>query len=308
MRFDWTDLQLFVHACEAGSLTAAASRSYLTLAAASARIRGMEDQAGVALLLRHSRGVRPTAAGEALAQHARAMLAQMTQLRGELALHGRGTLGKIHLMCNTSALVQHLPPLLARFLQAHPAIDTVVEESASHLTVQALRQGATDLGIVSDAVDTAGLHTVFFCHDPLVLVLPRGHALARSRRVAFAQALALDLVGYNASSALQTHLSLQAAQLGKSMRIRANLGSFEAIGTLVAHGVGAAIVPAAVLARASSRTGLTVRPLSDTWARRSLLLCAPTDLPVSQPAGRLLDFMQTVGYRPPATSSSAPVL
>lgn len=293
MRFDWTDLQLFVHACEAGSLTAAAGRSHLTLAAASARIRGMEEQAGVALLLRHSRGVRPTAAGEALLRHAHAVLAQMTQLRGELALHGRGALGKIHLMCNTSALVQHLPPLLASFLLKHPAIDTVVEESASHLTVHAVRQGATDLGIVSDAVDMTGLRTEFFCRDPLVVVLPRGHALARSRSVAFAKALEIELVGYSASSALHTYLSLQAAQLGKPMRIRANLGSFDAICTLVAQGVGAAVVPAAVLTRAGSSTRLTVRPLSDAWAQRSLLLCAPVDLPASQPAGRLYEFLKS---------------
>lgn len=72
--FDWTDLQLFVHACEAGSLTAAARGSHITLAAASARMLGMEVQAGVAQQQRH----------------AHAVLAQMTQLRGELALHGRG--------------------------------------------------------------------------------------------------------------------------------------------------------------------------------------------------------------------------
>jgi len=289
MRFDWTDLQLFVHACEAGSMTAAAERSHLTLAAASARLRGMEAQAGVALLRRHSRGVRPTPAGEALLRHAHAVLAQMAQLRGELALHGRGALGKIHLMCNTSALVHHLPPLLAKFLQQHPAINTVVEESASPLTVQAVRQGATDIGITSDAEDLTGLQTAFFCQDPLVLVLPRGHALARQRSVSFAQALNVDLVGYATTSALHTYLSLQAAQLGQPLRLRANLGSFDAICTLVGQGVGAAVVPAAVLAKGDKR--VTVRPLADAWAKRALVVCALPDLARGQPQGRLFDFL-----------------
>jgi DNA-binding transcriptional LysR family regulator len=290
MRFDWTDLQLFVHACEAGSMTAAAGHSHLTLAAASARLRGMEDQAGVALLLRHSRGVRPTPAGEALLRHAHAVLAQMTQLRGELALHGRGALGKIHLMCNTSALVQHLPPLLANFLQQHPSIDVVVEESASPLTVQAVRQGATDLGIASDVEDMTGLQTAFFCKDPLVLVLPRGHQLARQRGVSFAQALDVELVGYATTSALHTYLSLQAAQLGKPMRLRASLGSFDAICKLVGQGIGAAVLPEAVLGKGDRR--LTVRPLSDSWAKRSLVVCALPDLAQAQPAGRLFEFLK----------------
>ena len=282
MRFDWTDLQLFVHACEAGSMTAAAS----------ARLRGMEEQAGVSLLLRHSRGVRPTAAGEALLRHAHAVLAQMTQLRGELALYGRGALGKIHLMCNTSALVQHLPPLLAAFLREHPSIDIVVEESASPLTVQAVRQGAIDLGIASDAEDMTGLQTAFFCNDPLVLVLPRGHALARSRSVAFEKVLDTEMVGYSASSALHTYLSLQAAQLGKPMRVRANLGSFEAMCTLVEQGVSTAVMPAAVLGRGAGSGRITVRPLLDVWAKRSLVLCATVGLAESQPAGRLFDFLK----------------
>jgi DNA-binding transcriptional LysR family regulator len=298
MRFDWTDLQLFVHACDAGSMTAAAERSHLTLAAASARLRGMEAQAGVALLNRHSRGVRPTSAGESLLRHAQAVLAQMTQLRGELALHGRGAQGQIHLMCNTSALVHHLPPLLAKFLLQHPAIHTVVEESASPLTVQAVRQGATDLGIVSDAVDTTGLQTAFFCKDPLVLLLPRGHVLARSRSVRFEQVLDLDLVGYATSSALHTYLSLQAAKLGKPMRLRANLGSFDALCTLVAQGVGAAVVSAVVLGKDGGGSRVSVRPLSDAWAKRSLLLCAPRALPASQPAGRLWQFLNGLTTSP----------
>ncbi len=289
MRFDWTDLQLFVFACEAGSMTAAAEHSHLTLAAASARLRGMEAQAGVALLRRHSRGVKPTPAGEALLRHAHAVLAQMAQLRGELALHGRGALGKIHLMCNTSALVHHLPPRLAAFLQKYPAIDTVVEESASHLTVQAVRQGATDIGITSDAEDLSGLQTAFFCKDPLVLVLPRGHALARQRSVSFEQALDTDLVGYATTSALHTYLSLQAAQLGKPMRLRASLGSFDAICTLVGQGIGAAVVPAAALRTGDRR--VTVRPLSDVWAKRALVVCALPDLAEAQPAGRLFDLL-----------------
>lgn len=276
-------------------MTAAAERSHLTLAAASARLRGMEAQAGVALLRRHSRGVRPTPAGEALLRHAHAVLAQMAQLRGELALHGRGALGKIHLMCNTSALVHHLPPLLAKFLQQHPAINTVVEESASPLTVQAVRQGATDIGITSDAEDLTGLQTAFFCQDPLVLVLPRGHALARQRSVSFAQALNVDLVGYATTSALHTYLSLQAAQLGQPLRLRANLGSFDAICTLVGQGVGAAVVPAAVLAKGDKR--VTVRPLADVWAKRSLVLCALPDLAETQPAGKLCKFL-TAGCLP----------
>lgn len=292
MRFDWTDLQLFLHACEAGSLTGAAERAHLTLAAASTRMRGMEEQAGTLLLARHSRGVRPTPAGETLAQHARAVLAQMALLQGALAEHGRGARGRIRLLCNSSAAFAHLPALLGAYLQRHPAVDVAVEESPSHLTVQALRDGAADLGVVSSAVDTAGLSATAWRADPLALVLPRGHALARQRRLSFAQVLDFDLVGCGANSALHAHLSLHAAQLGKTMRLRASLGNFNAVCTLVAQGVGAAVVPAALLEQPAGRSArLTVRPLADTWARRSLLLCQPSSPQGSVLARTLADFL-----------------
>ena len=88
MRFDLTDLQLFVHILDCGTLTAAAGRAHMTLASASERVRGMEAQLGCALLARQARGVRPTAAGHTLGQHARDVLARMQRLRGDMAEYG----------------------------------------------------------------------------------------------------------------------------------------------------------------------------------------------------------------------------
>ena len=70
MRFDFTDLNLFRHAVEAGSITHGAQRSNLALAAASTRIRKMELAFGTDLLVRGRAGVTPTQAGRTLLQHA----------------------------------------------------------------------------------------------------------------------------------------------------------------------------------------------------------------------------------------------
>ena len=70
IRFDLTDLRLFVHVAEAGSITHGAARSNMTLASASERIRAMEDVLGATLLERNRRGVRLTSAGTVLLHHA----------------------------------------------------------------------------------------------------------------------------------------------------------------------------------------------------------------------------------------------
>ena len=80
MRFDLTDLSLFRHVVEAGSITHGAGRANLALAAASTRIRNMEEALGAPLLVRARHGVTPTQAGRTLLQHARTMLAQAERL------------------------------------------------------------------------------------------------------------------------------------------------------------------------------------------------------------------------------------
>jgi DNA-binding transcriptional LysR family regulator len=76
MRYDLDDLRLFLHTVTEGSITAGAHRMHLTLPSASARVRSLEHHAGVALLVRGRRGVRPTPAGTTLARHARDVLDQ----------------------------------------------------------------------------------------------------------------------------------------------------------------------------------------------------------------------------------------
>ena len=86
MRFDLTDLRLFLLVTESSNITKGAERAGLALASASARIRAMEEELGVPLLERGRRGVQTTSAGQALAFHARTVMEQMERMRGEWGL------------------------------------------------------------------------------------------------------------------------------------------------------------------------------------------------------------------------------
>src|SRR6185437_11760957 len=102
MRFDLTDLRLFLHTAEAQSITHGAERTNLALASASVRIRGMEEVLGTPLLERQRRGVKPTPAGRALIRHARIVLQQMERLRGDLGAFGSGLKARLRLLSNTA--------------------------------------------------------------------------------------------------------------------------------------------------------------------------------------------------------------
>ena len=131
MHFDLVDLRLFLHVAEAGSITAGAARSGLALASASARVRGMEEQAGVPLLERGRRGVEPTPAGRTLLHHARLVTGQMERMRGELGEYARGLKGHVRLLANTAAAAEYLPEILAAFLAANPSVDVDLDERPS---------------------------------------------------------------------------------------------------------------------------------------------------------------------------------
>lgn len=273
MRFDLTDLNLFIQVADSGSITAGAERCHLSLASASARIRGMEKTLGTPLLQRGRRGVTPTPAGRALLHHAQTIAAQVQHLRGDLGQYAQGLKGHIRLLGNTAALSEFLPEALTAFLAAHPQVDVDVEERLSHHIVEAIAAGLGDVGIIADSVDPGELETLPFREDRLVLVCSRRHGLAGRETVNFADTLDWEWVGLTPGSALPDFLAAHGARIGRQPRYRVRLGNFDALCRMVEAGVGVGIVPVTAARRYARSMDLAVVPLADAWASRQLRLC-----------------------------------
>ena len=209
MHFDLTDLGLFRHVVEAGSITKGAERAHLALAAASTRIRNLERSLGAPLLLRSRGGVVPTPAGRTLLGHARAMLAGADRLREDLAAYAGGLAGEIRVLSNTNALTEFLPEALAAFLARHPQVSVALEERLSDEIVGLVAEGVGDIGIVAGTVDTGRLATFPFRQDRFVVVVAAAHPLAGRAALPFAEVLEHDFVGLDRASALQRFLVRQ---------------------------------------------------------------------------------------------------
>ena len=273
MRFDLTDLSLFRHVAEAGSITRGAERAHLALAAASTRIRNMEEALGIALLTRGRQGVVPTQAGRTLLQHARTMLRQAERLHEDLGAYSGGLAGQIRVLSNTNALTEFLPEALSSFLATHPNVSVDLEERLSDEIVGLIAEGVADLGIVAGTVDAGGLETYPFRRDRFVLVVARDHALAKCARIGFEDVLDRDFVGLDRSSALQRFLAAKAVRIGRPLRLRVQLRSFDAVCRLVECRVGIGIVPETTARRAMRTMAIAVVPLTDPWAVRDLTIC-----------------------------------
>jgi molybdate transport repressor ModE-like protein len=295
MRFDFTDLRLFQFVAQTGSITRGAERAHLALASASARIRGMEEVLGVPLLKRGRRGVQPTEAGRSLLDHARIVLQQIETMRGDLGAYSRGLKGSVRLLANTSALSEHLPALLADFLAANPAIDIDIADRESPAIGAAIMAGDADIGIGSQAALMPGLECHPFRTDRLLLVVPADHRLARKRKASFADLLDLDFVGLPRGTALDDHVSMQAARLGRALRLRVRVNSLDAVCTMVAAGVGVAIVPETTLSRHRRVLPIAALRLSEAWSLRELSLIVRDARRLTRPARLLYDALRKAG-------------
>jgi molybdate transport repressor ModE-like protein len=282
MRFDLTDLRLFVHVVEAGSITHGAERMHLAIAAASTRIRNMEDVLGTPLLHRERQGIHTTEAGRTLLHHARVLLQQAERMRGDLAQYAEGIKGQIRLLSNTNALTEFLPEPLSAFLAAHPQVNIDLEEQLSDEIVAAVADGTADVGIVAGTVEVAGLEVLPFRVDRFVLVVATNHALSTVERISFAEVLDFDFVGLDRASALQRFLSEKAERIGRRLRLRVQLRSFDAVCRLVECNVGIGVVPATTAERHAQTMSIHPIELADEWAVRKLTICVrrQADLPI----------------------------
>lgn len=293
MHVDLVDLRLFVAIAEARSITHGAERSALALASASARIKGMEAALGVALLERQRRGVRLTAAGESLLDHARIVLHQVATMQGELTAFARGLKARIHMLANTSGATEHLPKALSSFLAKYPAISVDVEERESVEIATALASGAADIGIAVDAVLPDSLDRFPFCEDRLVLIVPPHDDIGHRRQAAFRDIAERDFVGLTEDSALQRHIATHATKLGRRLRMRARLKSFDAICQMVEAGVGVAVIPEVAARRYSRSSRIRTLRMTDPWSSRKLSICMRGRLSLPRPVQQLADHLKT---------------
>jgi DNA-binding transcriptional LysR family regulator len=286
-RVDFVTLKLFCSIVQSGSITKGASVCNLALSAASRRISELEETVGAALLDRSVKGVTLTPVGHAVMQHAMRLFQGFEQMSNELAEYSKGAKGHVRLWANMSALTEFLPAALASFLEAHPEIQVEVEEQLSSDIVRALTDDIADIGIFAEGTVASGLLTRVIGSDQLVIACNKSHPLNKRKRISFEECLQYDFVGLNRGSALLELTSRNAEKLGKQMRLRIQVRSYDAMCQMIRVNLGIGVLPLQACESQIKAMGLKAIPLEDAWADRNLLLAIKSNTPQS-PAAALL--------------------
>lgn len=275
---DLRHLRYYVTVAEELHFGRAARRLHMAQPPLSQAIRQLEAELGVELLHRTTRSVALTDAGRAYLERARAILAEVDDAALQAQRVAAGAVGHLAIGCVGSATYSLLPALSRQLSEDLPGIDFSFRgEMLVPDQVAALRAGTIDLALLRPPVTdpTLELHTLR--RDRLVVALPEAHPLAARARVRPQQLRDVDLIVHSAerhSVMYDVALGLL-HEAGVQPRIRHEVGETSTLITLVAGGLGVAIVPEPVTALALK--GVVYRPLSGTTAHVDLAVAHRTD-------------------------------
>lgn len=297
---DLKRLAHFVRAVECGSLSRAAAELGIAQPALTQQVAALEHAFGAKLLIRSSRGIRPTEAGEELVLRARALLRQAASLADSVRAAGRPA-GEVSVGLAT-ALAPHLGPLLAALVAAdHPTIRLRIFEAESHLGRELVARGRADLSILCESTAPATgtvpaggaeLEREDLFLQPLALLCRRDRQNREGQPITLREAA--SRVGIAPGAGNPVHAAWMAALEAAGLApppIAVEMQAYALQAAAVTRGLGAAITtwtPDDAVRRAQ---GLVFRPLRDPALTLAVRLCAPS-VPTSLAASAVRSILR----------------
>lgn len=259
---EFRHLRYFLALAEELHFGRAAHRLSISQPPLSLNIQQLEASVGALLFTRNSRGVQLTAAGKAFVPRARALLEQATEAARHARAVGQGLEGRLHVGFVGAMLYRGLPPMLRDFQQAHPLLRVVLRELNSEDQLLGLSHDQLDLGFVHTARRPTGTEHLLFASEAFVCCLPAGHPLARRRRIEVAALRdeAFVLFARAASPDYHERILNICADAEFQPDVRHEVRHWLSVVSLVAQGLGVALVPAAL--RSSQLGGAVFVPLA----------------------------------------------
>ncbi len=288
-------LRSLVAIADTGKISSAANKLRLTGPAVTIQLRQLEDEFGLALFDRVSAGLRPTVAGQAAIEAARAVLDRLRQLSQEMnaiASGGKGTLT----LGVVSTAKYFAPRMIAAFRRGHPGVvvDLVVGNRAE--MIEALRSNAVDIVLMGRPPRDVPVRSVVFGDHPLVIVAPPGHALAGRRDIAKEEVARENFLVRERGSGTRRSLELFFADVpGKRDTVGAEMGSNETIKQAVMAGLGVAFISAHTIEQELQLGRLVILDVAGMPIRRQWFANSRTDRSLSPAMQAFSDFLLSEG-------------
>src|SRR6185312_9099676 len=293
-------LRVLCEVARRGSFSGAAEALSYTQSAVSQAIARLEAETGATLIVRDRGGVRPTAAGTSLVEHAEAIFARIEAAETQLAAVLGIRAGRLRMASFPSAGATLMPLAIARFRARHPDVALTLAEGEPEEIAPRLRAGEFDFALLFDFPGAserhgARLRTHLLLEDPLLVALPAEHALADKRALTLADLRAEDWVQTSESSPCARHVVRLCLAAGFEPNVTFESDDYETVQGLVASGVGVALIPRLALRRV--RFGIVVRELAPQSPTRKIMAATVGGAGVAPAAKTMLRVLTEVAER-----------
>jgi LysR family transcriptional regulator, hca operon transcriptional activator len=263
-------LRYFVAVAQDLSFRKAAEQLHISPPPLTVQIRDLEREIGTDLLLRIGRRIALTDAGRVFLESARQILADAERSVLLARQAACGEIGRLSIGYNAVAEFGVLPNLIPAFKRQWPKVHLTLHSLRTPQQVEALSQGALDLGFVCPPIATDAFDIQELTRQPFVAVLSSRHRLASAATVSFAALSNEPLIMY--SRALDPdsfrQIEQQFQRAGAVMKVAYELETSQSMIALVAAEHGCCLVPEYV--RSVPREGVVYKPLGPPSIVRTL--------------------------------------
>ena len=246
---DLRQLEILQTIAEAGSFTACGRKLHVSQSAISRQILLLEEELGEALFLRVGRQVRMTPAAERLVQLGQRVFQDVRETVGIITDRARDLRGPLRLSGGMTVCLYVFPPLLKHLRRVHPHLDVRVTVALTGRSVEEIRAGRIDAGLLTLPVERSDLVTLPVLREELLLITPPKHQLARRRRLGAPDLARQPFVFFEAGSATRQVIDHFFASENIQPAMVMETENVEIIKAMVKTGLGISIVPYLAVAR-----------------------------------------------------------
>ncbi len=269
---NFRQLKYFVGVVEAGNMTRAAEQLHVAQTALGMQIRQLEEDLGVALLVRHSRGIEPTKAGSLLYARALAILKRVEEARKDVRACEREDSETIRLGITPALMLVCGTEIAMAVREQLPNVFLSIVEAMSHVLIETLGRGEADFILCYDVPDLPQFSRTALLQDDLVLVTPpRG---GNGKPIAFVEALEESIAMPEEGDSVRTVVTRTARDLGLDLKIAYEVRSISAMKSLVMRGAASAILPYFAALDEVRSQKLDARPITMPAIKRTLFLAS----------------------------------
>jgi DNA-binding transcriptional LysR family regulator len=272
VKFDTTTIRLILAIAEEGSISRAADRLSLAVAAASRRVTDLEDQLGAKLFKRVPHGVEITESGEKLLQYVRQIDNLIDRLQGDAQALNQGLDGRIIIGAPKAVIIQFLAREIADIQRKYPGISLKIVEENSKIVQQLLRDKVIDVGIYEKKSGFLDLAKSPYKEDRLMLVYKRPHFQFPDGPVGIDDILDLPIVSLGKGSAVLAAVQRAYRSRGRLFPDNFTVSGFDTMLAMVRHGLGVGLMPPNVLRSFHPEESLASAELQGDWHHRSYVL------------------------------------